>query len=194
MFLEKRKFHCALYKLARDLSLVVDVNFFQNKHGKTGLDGHFGKVSHFKEEEEKRNKMYTKQDVVDAINKGQEKANRGREKNGKQPINVRAVNFEYPTLTREEVTKLQLPSGVLSSCYHFSKDAMGVYTRIFSDGTVKKYLEVTVSTKENRKRKKISQPYVMPPKSSKHLKAESSNRKKVLSTEEVEALEFKSSE
>jgi hypothetical protein len=53
----------------------VNLNFFGDKHGKNARDSHFSNLSKFIEAESLVNRLYSSQDICDAIEKRQQMAN-----------------------------------------------------------------------------------------------------------------------
>ena len=51
------------------------MNFFGDQHGKNARDAHFSNISKFVKDMSMKKQLKTTQDVVDAINIGQEKSN-----------------------------------------------------------------------------------------------------------------------
>jgi hypothetical protein len=56
----------------------VNLNFFCEKHGKNKRDTHFSNISRFIEAESLVRQLKSSQDIVDAIHKRQESANRNK--------------------------------------------------------------------------------------------------------------------
>ncbi len=60
------------------MNILVNLNFFVEKHGKNSRDTHFSCVCKFLKNESILKKLNSTQDIVDAINKGQHKSNESR--------------------------------------------------------------------------------------------------------------------
>ncbi len=66
--------HYLFFELASQ-NIIVSLNFFCEKHGKNSRDQHFSLVSNFIKQESMVKKLCSSQDICDAIEKGQFRAN-----------------------------------------------------------------------------------------------------------------------
>ena len=55
--------------------LIVNLNFFAEKHGKNGRDAHFSNLSRYIKAESLVRKLISSQDIVDAISERQKLSN-----------------------------------------------------------------------------------------------------------------------
>ncbi len=68
--------------------LIVNLNFFVEKHGKSSRDVHFSCISGFIKRESLLYRLKNSQDVVSAITNGQKKANENRKTKSKFSLYV----------------------------------------------------------------------------------------------------------
>lgn len=85
------------YFLFRELlleNIFVKWNFFVEKHGKNRGDQHFSRVSNYLKQESFLSKIKDSKDIVDCLNKYQEKFNNNMKKLNLQAILYKAINFD----------------------------------------------------------------------------------------------------
>jgi hypothetical protein len=71
----------------------VNLNFFCEKHGKNTRDAHFSMVSRFLKSASLFSRLNNSQDVANAINDGQRRANENRQFDGERYTFLRSKNF-----------------------------------------------------------------------------------------------------
>lgn len=79
-------------------NIFVKWNFFAEKHGKNRRDQHFSAVSNYLKQESFKTKIGSTDDIVNCLNKYQERSNENRKKLNLDPILYQAVNFDTEQL------------------------------------------------------------------------------------------------
>lgn len=139
------------------------VHFFAEKHGKTPLDGSFSHVSLYLKQREKIGKIYSVEDVKDAVEQGHQTANaasflHGREKSSR----MGCILFNPAVLERKEHQVLELPVNTLKqyNCFSFVEGKLSV--KLLSKDFEWHDLKCKIKTRKRVQKKKISCPYVDP--------------------------------
>ena len=116
----------------------MNVNFHAEKHGKSHLDQHFSVISSYLKTENQTKKIYSTQDIVNAIIKRQQASNIERNKNELAEINLKCFDLSS-SLNNEtsNASKNQLVIHNLRSYYNFSSKRLNgdfvIESTIFSD-------------------------------------------------------------
>jgi hypothetical protein len=124
--------HYFLVELAEE-KILVNWNFFVEKHGKNQRDQHFSVVSKYIRQETFIRKLYDSADLVETIKKRQDDSNEYRLENEKDEINVIAAEVRWQQLEKRTGLFLKIPN--IESLYNLRTigEQFQIKTSIYSD-------------------------------------------------------------